>query len=180
MKQTAFWKKKKRRVCSMFKIFCTYICWIIYKMQHLEVSGAVRHIYVFRQLRVKEHGEAFGFGIHYTLSSFPLYQLQSRQWHLITTTAKYERGHGTVYVTQLIVYCRYDLSVWRQSPELADVNTLRTGLSNCLNARSRGLTFRHRASCIWGQAFHYLIFAWRCIIDINNINNQLDATITAY
>ena len=29
-----------------------------------------------------------------------------------------------------------------------EVNTLRTGLLNCLNARSRGLTFRHRASCI--------------------------------
>ena len=28
------------------------------------------------------------------------------------------------------------------------VNTLRTGLLNCLNARSRSLTFRHRASCI--------------------------------
>ena len=28
------------------------------------------------------------------------------------------------------------------------VNTLRTGLLNCLNARSRGLTSRHRASCI--------------------------------
>ena len=28
------------------------------------------------------------------------------------------------------------------------VNTLRTGLLNCLNARSRGLTFRQRASCI--------------------------------
>jgi len=27
-------------------------------------------------------------------------------------------------------------------------NTLRTVLLNCLNARSRGLTFRHRASCI--------------------------------
>ena len=49
-KKVALWNKrhfeegKKRRVCSMFKIFCTYICWIIYKMQHLEVSGAVRHI----------------------------------------------------------------------------------------------------------------------------------------
>jgi len=31
---------------------------------------------------------------------------------------------------------------------LCIVNTLRTGLLNCLNARSRGLTFRHRASCI--------------------------------
>ena len=29
-----------------------------------------------------------------------------------------------------------------------DINTLRTGLLNCLNARSRGLTFRQRASCI--------------------------------
>ena len=29
-----------------------------------------------------------------------------------------------------------------------DINTLRTGLLNCLNAHSRGLTFRHRASCI--------------------------------
>ena len=28
------------------------------------------------------------------------------------------------------------------------LNTLRTGLLNCLNARSRGLTFRQRASCI--------------------------------
>ena len=28
------------------------------------------------------------------------------------------------------------------------INTLRTGLLNCLNARSRGLNFRHRASSI--------------------------------
>ena len=35
------------------------------------------------------------------------------------------------------------------------INTLRTGLLNCLNARSRGLIFRHRASCIQGQAFRY-------------------------
>ena len=33
-------------------------------------------------------------------------------------------------------------------------NTLRTGLLNYLNACSRGLTFRHRASCILGQEFH--------------------------
>ena len=30
----------------------------------------------------------------------------------------------------------------------SSLNTLRTGLLNYLNARSRGLTFRHRASCI--------------------------------
>ena len=29
-----------------------------------------------------------------------------------------------------------------------DIKTLRTGLLNCLNALSRSLTFRHRASCI--------------------------------
>jgi len=28
MKQTAFWREKKRRVWNMFKIFGTYICWI--------------------------------------------------------------------------------------------------------------------------------------------------------
>jgi len=31
---------------------------------------------------------------------------------------------------------------------LGRINTLRTGLWICLNARSRGLAFRHRASCI--------------------------------
>jgi len=28
MKWTEFWREKKRRLCSMFKIFSTYICWI--------------------------------------------------------------------------------------------------------------------------------------------------------
>ena len=32
---------------------------------------------------------------------------------------------------------------------LVTFNTLRTWLLNCLNARSRGLTFRHCASCTW-------------------------------
>ena len=34
-------------------------------------------------------------------------------------------------------------------------NTLRTELLNCLNARSRGLNFRQRASCIKEQVFRY-------------------------
>ena len=39
--------------------------------------------------------------------------------------------------------------LWMRKCRLSwTVNTLRTGLLNCLNARSRGLTFRHRASCI--------------------------------
>ena len=46
-KKVALWNKghfeeEKQRVCSTFKIFSTYICWINKKMQHLEVSGAVR------------------------------------------------------------------------------------------------------------------------------------------
>ena len=41
------------------------------------------------------------------------------------------------------------------------------------------IKLRHRTSSILGDAFHFLIFAWLCIIDINNIDNQLDATITA-
>jgi len=28
MKWTAFWRERKRRLCSMFKIFSTYICCI--------------------------------------------------------------------------------------------------------------------------------------------------------
>ena len=36
----------------------------------------------------------------------------------------------------------------RRKHILDKLNTLRTGLLNCLNARSRALNFRHRASCI--------------------------------
>ena len=47
-----------------------------------------------------------------------------------------------------------------------------------------GQAFRYspeNAFYIFNQhIFHYLIFAWPCIIDINNIDNQLDATVTAY
>jgi hypothetical protein len=40
-------------------------------------------------------------------------------------------------------------SLWsNQFYHVNDFNTLRTGLLNCLNARSRCLIFRHRASCI--------------------------------
>jgi hypothetical protein len=35
-----------------------------------------------------------------------------------------------------------------EATQLSSINTLRTGLLNCLNARSRGLTVRHCASCI--------------------------------
>ena len=45
MKQTAFLKRKKRRVYTMFKIFSTCICWIKIQNANLEVSGAVRPLY---------------------------------------------------------------------------------------------------------------------------------------
>ena len=37
---------------------------------------------------------------------------------------------------------------WLHRKKSLRLKTLRTGLLNCLNARSRGLTFRHRAYCI--------------------------------
>ena len=63
--------------------------------------------------------------------------------------------------------------------------------------REERLTFRHRASCMLGQAFHYfpenafyifnqqIYFIIWYLLDpasliINNIDKQLDATITAY
>ena len=39
-------------------------------------------------------------------------------------------------------------TIWHMRISCWTINTLRTGLLNCLNARFRGLTFRHRASCI--------------------------------
>jgi len=45
MKQTAFWREKKRRVYTVFKIFSTCICWINIQNATLEVSGAVLPLY---------------------------------------------------------------------------------------------------------------------------------------
>ena len=49
-----------------------------------------------------------------------------------------------------VVVCDLETSWMRSRTQsvVIELNTLRTGLLNCLNARSRGLTFRHRASCI--------------------------------
>ena len=44
-----------------------------------------------------------------------------------------------------VAYCAWSFEF---TTYLYVLNTLRTGLLNCLNARSRGLTFRHRASSI--------------------------------
>ena len=48
--------------------------------------------------------------------------------------------HATSSVTSISSFCLVNLC--------RSINTLRTGLFNCLNARSRGLNFRYRASCI--------------------------------
>jgi hypothetical protein len=71
---------------------------------------------------IMEQGEAFGFGIHYNQPSFPLCQLQSRQWHPMNNAVHYERRYGTVYATQFLVSYCYDLCVLQQSPQLADVD----------------------------------------------------------
>ena len=55
---------------------------------------------------------------------------------------------GFGYALCAVLYSRFRAS-WLY------INTLRTGLLNCLNARSRDLTFRHRASCIEEQAFRF-------------------------
>ena len=76
----------------------------------------------------------------------------SRKFVLHITFRTLLRGSDTwVFLSSLIssrrstgIPQRYN----RQHLSTVYVNTLRTGLLNCLNARSRGLTFRHRASCI--------------------------------
>ena len=80
-------------------------------------------------------------------------------------------GVGVVGSSEILVMCRASWmtsctvgiprSLWIMSlvtyhvVSTVALNTLRTGLLNCLNALSRGLNFRHRASCIQGQAFRY-------------------------
>jgi len=53
-----------------------------------------------------------------------------------------------VHGDHIAALCRVTISEQTATLTLQNINTLRTGLLNCLNARSRGLTFRHRASCI--------------------------------
>ena len=68
-------------------------------------------------------------------------------WRLKCLTGSYgPQGRKTSQVRR---YCYvYGLILSRGGMRLPWLNTLRTGLLNCLNARSRGLTFRHRASCV--------------------------------
>ena len=62
----------------------------------------------------------------------------------ITTKSYYDLVHLQLIRMDKIALLKY-LEVSFHSVLL---NTLRTGPLNSLNARSRGLTFRHRASCI--------------------------------
>ena len=55
--------------------------------------------------------------------------------------------HGIQTVDHLIFQCKR-VKNEREILKSSVLNTLRTGLLNCLNARLRGLTFRLRASCI--------------------------------
>ena len=70
-------------------------------------------------------------------------------WTAVVPINKH-RVTGNVVISQgefiPVLPCRRRAE-WRYIAVLV-LNTLRTGHLNCLNARSRGLTFRHRASCI--------------------------------
>jgi len=56
-----------------------------------------------------------------------------------------------------------------------------SGTAHPLHRSGVSLLSRERFLYIYStNIFHYLIFSWPCIVDINNIGNQLDATITAY
>jgi hypothetical protein len=53
MKQTAFWRKKNGECAACLKCSVRIFVDEIYKMQSLEVSGAVGHIYIYMSLGVK-------------------------------------------------------------------------------------------------------------------------------
>ena len=72
------------------------------------------------------------------LKAFYLYMLR-RRWQMAAMSTAYFSTCGRRHCMAL----ECDAIRFYQP-----FNTLRTGLLNCLNARSRGSTFRHRASCI--------------------------------
>ena len=61
---------------------------------------------------------------------------------------KKKQGESTLLSFRTDIGKRGVLKVPKASPSFLTINTLRTGLLNCLNALSRDLNFRHRASCI--------------------------------
>ena len=75
-------------------------------------------------------------------SLFLCYSRRAQQWQ--------EQLDDEEMCLLLGVFCWFVVIINLQSQyeSFFFINTLRTGLLNCLNARSRGLTFRHRASCI--------------------------------
>ena len=66
-------------------------------------------------------------------------------WRPYTDTWKWNSRYEVLRIPNL---CTAEYWLLKESARTLLFNTLRTGLLNCLNARSRGLTFRHRASCI--------------------------------
>jgi hypothetical protein len=56
MKQTGFWREKKRRVYTMFKIFSTYICWI--NISNVNNTGT-KYVRIMKQTAVwrEKNGE---------------------------------------------------------------------------------------------------------------------------
>ena len=102
----------------------------------------------------------YRFGIHMyrILPTLNSSVYSSKTSLLISTSTTCHRTQKTITCTipamntsrpTVLLHVATDITICRLNiRNVDDFNTLRTGLLNCLNARSRGLTFRHRASCI--------------------------------
>ena len=90
---------------------------------------------------------------HHSDDSMIFVLCQSKELCKINTLLKQKTELQTTVSLSSLFICSTDAQLYcskRMSKFYGKIyiNTLRTGLLNCLNARSQGLTFRHRASCI--------------------------------
>ena len=82
-----------------------------------------------------------------SFSLFPLFCLRSFYPSTVCYISSPSLSESLFLLSSLILYG--NLIIWQETSRfLWYLNTSRTGLLNCLNARSRGINFRHRASSI--------------------------------
>ena len=87
----------------------------------------------------------------YSRFCLPLYHFVDLQCRLTRSPHVFVQSVASVwsfYHNPKLISLRISIFNFYISIPFVCYTTLRTGLLNCLNARSRGLTFRHRASCI--------------------------------
>ena len=130
---------------SLFKcIFCMYIC--SYGRRRFGTLIDLRRAWCFLYFRIHVYSSICAMRMlsvgHYSLYSVYALEISSAIFW------------GQELLKMGPIGCP-ETSVWNYHDSLrsnlearSSLNTLRTGLLNCLNARSRGLTFRHRESCI--------------------------------